>query len=46
MSLSLDLQIVGRFLAASNMVISITFEDEVVLCLVFTTNPAFQAGRT
>ena len=30
----------------SNVVISITIKDEVVLSLVFTPHPAFQASRT
>ena len=32
-------------MSASYMVISITLKDGMMLCLVFTAHPAFQAGR-
>ena len=32
-------------MTASDMIISITFKDGMVLCFVFAIKPAFQAGK-
>ena len=38
-SLHINLQMNGGILAVSNVIVSITVENELVLCLVSTTNP-------
>ena len=35
----------SKLLTASDMIISITFKDSMLLCFVFSIKPAFQAGR-
>ena len=43
--LHINLQKNGGILAVSDVIISITLEDELVLCLVFTTNPENKQAR-